>query len=570
MKCWRCGKENDENAFFCRHCSFPGGMITPLKIGPYTVSGFCGQGQSGRVFKAHSTLFPGVIVAIKYLYEPISYSPEVTNELQYMDKLPKDNKNLVHIHRDSCREEYIVMDYVDGNSLHKLVREKPDEVIEHAPEIIKGICNGIKGIHTIMLHRDLKPKNILITSDWTSKVADVGLAKIISSDSLPHSKVGSLEIIAPEVINLIEGDHYTETIDLWALGVIIYFIYTAHYPFGTDDRLDEDYEDPGKILGLITSFNYKQPEEYANIPPRITEILNLLLAENKNRISSIDKVIGLVSEAPSVKNIDPEKYNLNQYQYQVSFLYGVNNAKKYPADFSVHTQSQLSFIDHAVFEKNPNKKLEIFKKYLPRLFAWLCAIVDATGLKLDEVIYSKYPGTCPYCGEKICTQEHKIENEKINLQICQDILNNNIKTPPENLTFKDFKKMFKDMYGDSNKDRTLFEIVMRISSELAEFYEELLQAIKGREKEKYIKMCLEIADVFAWVFAFCNALPEESFCFENIFWKAFSVCPWCKEIPCNEVETPKEIELTNWHLSKRIIEKDEINKDNISYWGNNE
>ena len=568
MKCWRCGKENDENATFCRHCCFEDGKITPLRIGPYTVTGFCGEGQSGRVFKAYNPLLPKVIVAIKLLNKPILESEEVMNELQCMYKLPKDNKNLVHIRDDSC-SKYIVMDYIDGNSLHKLVRDKPEEVIKNANKIVKGICNGIKGIHKKMLHRDLKPKNILITRDWTPKVADMGLAKIISSDYFPHSKVGSLEIIAPEVINLKKEEHYTETVDLWALGVVIYFIYTTHYPFGIEEYLDIDFKDHDTILGKISSVDYIAPGEYLNVPPRIIEILNLLLIKVQNRISHIDKVISLVSEAPSEKNIEPEKYSLNEYQYQVSFMYGVKNARIHPADFSLHTHSQLKFIEHAVLEKKYNKKLKTFIKYLPRLFAWLCAIVDATGLKLDEVIYLKYPGKCPYCGEKICTQEHEIENEKINLKICQEISNKNVIAPPKNLTFKDFKKMFKDMYGNSNKNRSLSEIVVRISSELSEFYDELIKAIKGRKKIDYINMCLEIADTFAWFFAFCNALPD-TFCFEKYFWEAFRECPWCGEIPCSEVDAPKEIELTNWHLSKYIIGKDEISRDNISYWGSNE
>ena len=87
MKCWHCGGENDENAAFCRHCCFEGGKITPLKIGPYTVTDFCGEGQSGRVFKAYNPFFSDVIVAIKLLNIPIFESEEVMSELQYMYKL---------------------------------------------------------------------------------------------------------------------------------------------------------------------------------------------------------------------------------------------------------------------------------------------------------------------------------------------------------------------------------------------------------------------------------------------------------------------------------------------------
>ena len=173
----------------CPYCA------TPQRIGPsYEVVDEIGQGQFGRVFKVTNPDLGenGIELAVKLLDALLSGSPEARGELKLLWMLPRDDENLVRVYPHSCRN-YIVMEYVPGKDLHYRVRHQFEETVRNFDKIFKGICNGLLGIHNNGLaHRDLKPKNVLITDDWTAKIVDMGLAKLISESSPGRSKVGSL------------------------------------------------------------------------------------------------------------------------------------------------------------------------------------------------------------------------------------------------------------------------------------------------------------------------------------------------------------------------------------------
>lgn len=552
LTCWQCNHKNPEDAKTCSHCE----GFTPLRIGPYLVRRKLGQGQFGSVFLAvNPALGEEVQVAVKLMHAPFPNTEEVKKELHLLWVLPRDNPNLVHVHQDSSIK-YIVMDYIEGANLHTRVRLNCQSVRDNFENIFKGICNGLVGLHnTRIIHRDLKPANILVTNDWVAKIVDMGLSKLASHSGGAPSKVGSREITAPEVLAFREGEEYDQAVDLWALGVIVYFIWTGHYPFGTELNDDEDYRDIHEIDHAIAAIQYVRPEKYnPAIPGQVVQLIEALLTKRERRFSSGETAQNWIAATPYTFGKATTTYLLSDYQTQLVAIYGKKNAGEHPALLLDRAHSSFGFSAKAAMKLNGAEQTDAFKKYLPRTFAWLVELVDTAGWRVGDVIYYKYPDLCPYCGKKPCNQCHPTQNEEINKALLEKVLRER-KLAPADWTFSQFAAMFQEIYGTANADRTLCEIVLHLYSEISELAIALRRATLSRSRAQTAMMYLELADVFAWFFALYNIVNEGKPWFEEVFWTEFSMCPWCHKIPCECPEVLDDIEIiTNWRLSRATLE----------------
>jgi len=551
LTCWKCNHHNAEDAKTCAYCE----DYTKLRIGPYLVKTELGKGQFGTVFLAvNPALGDDALVAIKLMREPFPNTVEIKKELNLLWVLPRDNPNLVHVHEDSS-VECIVMDYIEGDNLHKRIRANRQLVIENYEKILKGICTGLVGLHNAgIIHRDLKPANIQVTNDWVPKIVDMGLAKLVSHSGWACSKVGSKEVAAPEILALREGEKYDKTVDLWALGVIAYFIWTGHYPFGTELHDDVDRRDSGEIERAIAAINYDRPEKHnKDIPRSVVELIEGLLTEREKRFASAETVLNLIAAAPYTPGKASTTYLLSDYQSQLVAIYGKKNAGRHPVQLLGRVTSNVGFLERAVTKMSGGQQAETFRKYLPRTFAWLVGLVDTAGWNVGDVIYYKYPDVCPYCNEKPCNMHHPKPNEAINTSLLKKVLRER-KPAPTDWTFSQVATMFQEIYGVANTDRTLPEIVLHIYSEISELEDAVRKATLSRGRARTAIMYLELADVFAWFFALHNKVHTGMSGFEEEFWTKFKTCPWCGETQCKCPEVLENIETINWRLSRATLE----------------
>ena len=209
---------------------------TKFTLGPYRIVDSIGQGGMGQVFKAeHSVL--GRTVAIKVLPRDKS-TPEAianfTREIQALAKLdhPKLVRALDEGHDGNVY--YLVTEFVPGTDLRKLVRRDGPLSMELAASIISQVAEALQHAHDQgVVHRDVKPGNVLVTPEGEAKLSDLGLAGPMGKDMEDdprHGKiVGTVDYISPDHIS--EPSNPTPGWDIYSLGCTLYYAVTGKVPF---------------------------------------------------------------------------------------------------------------------------------------------------------------------------------------------------------------------------------------------------------------------------------------------------------------------------------------------------
>lgn len=130
---------------------------------------------------------------------------------------------------------YIVMELVDGITLKKYIEEKGKLSVKEAVGIALQIANGLEAAHSNhIIHRDIKPQNILIARDGTAKVTDFGIAKAASSNTITANAMGSVHYISPEQAR---GGYSDEKSDIYSLGVTMYEMFSGTLPFNGESAV---------------------------------------------------------------------------------------------------------------------------------------------------------------------------------------------------------------------------------------------------------------------------------------------------------------------------------------------
>ena len=225
---------------------------TKFNLGPYLVVDSIGQGGMGQVFKAEHRMM-GRTVAIKVLPRHKS-TPEAiasfTREIRAQAQL--DHPNLVRAF-DAGHEGnvyFLVTEYVPGTDLRKFVRARGRLTQTEAATIISQAAAGLDHAHRRgLIHRDVKPGNLLVTPDGLTKVSDLGLAGFLDQDIDAEDPragkiVGTADYLSPEQI--INPRSVTAAGDLYSLGCTLYYAVTGKVPFpggNTRDKARRHCED---------------------------------------------------------------------------------------------------------------------------------------------------------------------------------------------------------------------------------------------------------------------------------------------------------------------------------------
>ena len=222
----------------------------------YGIESLLGRGGMGAVYKGRQSALDRT-VAIKLLPAEIAadeqFIARFRREARTLAKL--QHSGIVSIYDFGQTNEghlYIVMEFVDGTDLHKILRGPGLEPAQ-ALNLISQVCDALHYAHSKdVIHRDIKPGNILVTTDGRVKLADFGLARPIKEESSvltgPNVRMGTLDYMAPEQHDG-HGDHCDQRADIYALGVMLYEMLTGQRPRGAfsppshrvhvDIRLDE-------------------------------------------------------------------------------------------------------------------------------------------------------------------------------------------------------------------------------------------------------------------------------------------------------------------------------------------
>lgn len=204
----------------------------------YTILKKLGEGGMGSVYLAEDILLQRR-VAIKSLNKPKSDATAGLEDRFQQEALALarlNHPNITHVYTFVQYQgtHWMVMEYVEGNTLEDWIRQHGTISISLACSITSEILNGLHHAHYKgIIHRDLKPANIMISNEGEVKIMDFGIARIRNSQRLTqHGKsVGTLEYMAPEQIRGKEGDELT---DVYAAGNMLYEMLCGETPFKTD------------------------------------------------------------------------------------------------------------------------------------------------------------------------------------------------------------------------------------------------------------------------------------------------------------------------------------------------
>ncbi|MCI0437003.1 MAG: protein kinase [Gemmatimonadetes bacterium] len=208
-------------------------------VGHYQILGCIGAGGMGAVYRARDTRL-GRDVALKFLPVHASAALDVEQRLLLEARAAAalEHTNVCTVHEIGETEDgrpFIAMACYEGETLKERLLRGPLPVAE-ATDIATQVARGLTAAHAHgVVHRDVKPGNIMLTPDGTVKLLDFGLAKVADiSLTRPGSTPGTVAYMSPEQI---DGDVATPQSDLWSLGVVLYEMLTGVLPFrGGNDR----------------------------------------------------------------------------------------------------------------------------------------------------------------------------------------------------------------------------------------------------------------------------------------------------------------------------------------------
>ncbi len=264
--------------------------MSKLLAGRYELIEKIGEGGMAVVYKAKCRLL-NRYVAIKIL------RPEFTKDAQFVENFKRESQaaaglqhqNIVSVY-DVGKEgniHFIVMELIDGRPLSDLIREHGPFDYRDAMEITKQVASALSLAHkNHIIHRDVKPHNIMITRDGIAKLADFGIAKAVSSSTMVANEtsriIGSVHYFSPEQAR---GSYVDERSDIYSLGIVLYEMLTGQVPF--------DGDNPVQVALMHINDEITPPSHLVHgIPPALEKMV--LKATDKyqtNRYKNAEEVL---------------------------------------------------------------------------------------------------------------------------------------------------------------------------------------------------------------------------------------------------------------------------------------
>ncbi len=264
-------------------------MSVKLLAGRYELLEKIGDGGMAVVYKARCRLL-NRFVAIKILKPEFAKNPDIIESFRRESQAAAglSHPNIVGIF-DVGREgnlHYIVMELIEGQTLSKMIEKEGPIEYHKVIDITKQIASGLSYAHKHhIIHRDIKPHNILMTPDGVAKIADFGIAKAMSEsidDDSEEMVMGSVHYFSPEQAR---GGYVDEKSDIYSLGIVMYEMLTGRVPF--------DAETPVQVALMHINEQMVPPSRYVpTIPPRLEAIIFKATAKVQvSRYANVDEII---------------------------------------------------------------------------------------------------------------------------------------------------------------------------------------------------------------------------------------------------------------------------------------
>jgi len=343
MKCPNCHFNNPDDTRFCGNCATPlhpsekpplsrtETLQTPTKeltigstfAGRYQIIEELGRGGMGRVYKVLDKKIKEK-VALKLIRSEIASDEKTierfSNELKFARKI--SHRNVCRMY-DLSEEEgthFITMEYMSGEDLKSTTRRVGQLSIGKAIAIAKQMCEGLAEAHRLgVVHRDLKPQNIMIDREGNARIMDFGIARSVEAKGITEAGViiGTPEYMSPEQV---EGKEVDGRSDIYSLGVILYEMVTGRVPFAGDTPLSIAVKHKTEAPPNPKEVNAQIPEDLSRL------ILRCMQKDKGKRYQKAEEILSELSKIekgvpttdrvmPSVK---PEAEKISEIKWKNS------------------------------------------------------------------------------------------------------------------------------------------------------------------------------------------------------------------------------------------------------------
>lgn len=276
-------------------------------IGKYRVQKALGNGGFGAVYLAEDTMI-GKLVALKVPHKQNQDQSELAAEAKLM--APLSHPNIVSVlTADQDNESgvfFIVMEYVEGESLADLLTREGNVPEAQAVTWAMQVCSAVAYAHKHnVIHRDLRPSNVLLTKDKIAKVVDFSISRLLEKESYASTKIGSPPYMAPEHFQ----GRATYASDIYSMGVMLYEMVTGVLPFFdlNPSRIEEMV-----ALGRFTPPNLKN----RSVSKELSDIIVKAMARDlSQRYHAADE---LLSEMKRLRATPQKQRELNDIRARIA------------------------------------------------------------------------------------------------------------------------------------------------------------------------------------------------------------------------------------------------------------
>ena len=253
----------------------------------YEIVKSIGEGGMANVYLANDTILDRK-VAVKVLRGDLSaddkFIRRFEREAQSVSNLSHPNIVEVYDVGVEDNQHYIVMEYIEGKTLKQLLKKRETLTLTEVIDIMTQLTDGMAHAHeSYIIHRDIKPQNIMIEDNGLIKITDFGIAMALNATQLTqtNSVMGSVHYLPPEQAS---GKGATMKSDIYSLGILMYELLTGNVPFKGDNAVEIALK---HMKDKIPSIRKQDP----SIPQAVENILLKAAAKNpRNRYDSISNM----------------------------------------------------------------------------------------------------------------------------------------------------------------------------------------------------------------------------------------------------------------------------------------
>jgi len=348
----------------------------------YTVCELIGSGTFGEVYKVrHKKLGQQ---ALKIFYQGVinkSSEVDLFNEAYLLTKFT--HKNIVRVYDANEFQHlgkkyyYIAMEYINGNTLANYLEENKNISVDESIKFITDICQGLRQVHKLnppLVHRDIKPQNILLQKEGNTivaKVSDFGIAKHLDPVTQVTDAAGTVAFMPPEVASNYENT----SSDIYSLGIIFYMMLTGKFPFEipTSDARQNTLKDIHQLVFHAKRDIPATPSSHnARLSKEIDKIvLKMLNPDEDKRYKDAENLLNALSkynlqnqrrDDDVIKQLDPE------------IIKNIEQSLKLGRQYSTLLKA-ITMMETAIIMVPLEKRSKVKRKYQTILENWKKGII---------------------------------------------------------------------------------------------------------------------------------------------------------------------------------------------------